>query len=188
MMIGAKDSESRYGWISMTLHWGIVISLGLSVGYAYYRGFLPRDPRDARGAAMALHSSWSWVAMVLILARMVWRLKFSRPRELNTDRRLILAHKTVVGLLNWLPWLITATGAVVIMSVTRPVPFFGFALIPGLAERDRALHRLMEDVHIWIWYLLLALAAVHIGAALWHHLVKKDDTLNRMSPLGKVSD
>ena len=46
----------------------------------------------------------------------------------------------------------------------------------------RTLHMVHTDV---FWLMLLGLAGAHIGAALWHHLMVKDDTLRRMLPWGR---
>ena len=47
---------------------------------------------------------------------------------------------------------------------------------------SKAAAELMEEIHTDVlWPTLLALVAVHAGAALWHHFREKDDTLRRMT-------
>lgn len=186
MMPGLTNSEYRYGWVAMALHWSIVVLVALSVWYAYSRGFIPRDQRDVRRAIMMIHFDWSWVLTGLALARILWRLLTPRPREINQERRLVLAHKLVVGLLAWLPILITLPGIVNVWSGGRDVKAFGITLIAGMSAKNESLHDIAEIVHVGLWYLFAAALVLHVGAALWHHFVKKDETLRRMLPWGKV--
>ena len=46
-----------------------------------------------------------------------------------------------------------------------------------LVDADPQLVRYMVQAHEWLGFLLYALLAAHIGAALWHHWVVKDGTL-----------
>jgi cytochrome b561 len=50
-------------------------------------------------------------------------------------------------------------------------------------ERDRDLADIVVIVHEWAAWTLLALAGAHAAAALWHHHVRRDDTLARMVSL-----
>lgn len=185
-MIGLSNSAARYGWVSMALHWSIVVIFAVSVWYAYSRGFIPREERELRRAIMMLHFDWSWALMVPVLARIAWRFMSTQPKDINDDKRLILAHKLVVGSLAWFPVALTLSGAGVIWAAGRDVQAFGVTLLAGLPESDRSLHDVMEVAHVGLWYLFAAVLLLHVGAALWHHRVKKDDTLNRMLPWGKV--
>ena len=43
-------------------------------------------------------------------------------------------------------------------------------------------------LHIYIGYTFSALLIAHMGAALWHHIVKKDNTLKRMTSLKELKE
>lgn len=179
----------------MAFHWAIVITLGLSIWYAYSRGFIPRkgpglDPdiqRELRRAIMTVHFDWSWVVTGLVALRIFWQFLTVKPRMINDDHRLILVHKLVIGALAWMPILLTVSGVGVIMSVARDTKAFGITVVPGFAERNEELHDIMEVLHVGLWYFFAALALLHIAAALWHHVKKQDETLKRMVPWGKVN-
>jgi cytochrome b561 len=54
--------------------------------------------------------------------------------------------------------------------------------VPGgmeTAERIFALHKAMALT-------LAGIVVIHVAAALYHHLIRRDDTLRRMLPLGRV--
>ena len=56
--------------------------------------------------------------------------------------------------------------------------------LPSIAPHDRDLHELAESMHEWLFWALVALAAAHAAAALYHHLFLGDATLARMLPRG----
>ena len=58
--------------------------------------------------------------------------------------------------------------------------WFGLFHVPQITSPDRAAARTYEDRHILFAYVLLALIAIHLGAALWHHFVRRDRVTARM--------
>jgi len=58
--------------------------------------------------------------------------------------------------------------------------WFGVLPIPDLLARDKELGNLLQLVHKGLNITLMLTLAGHVGAALWHHFVLKDDTLRRM--------
>jgi cytochrome b561 len=98
----------------------------------------------------------------------------------------MFAHKLVTGALLWLPALLTISGALAVWQAGRDVQVFGYTILTGVNPRDDFMHDLTEIGHVGLWYVFGGLLALHIGAALWHHIIKKDDTLKRMVPWGKV--
>ena len=65
-----------------------------------------------------------------------------------------------------------------------PLQWFGLFNLPSIAPHDRDLHELAESMHEWLFWALVALAAAHAAAALYHHLFQRDATLARMLPRG----
>src|SRR5262249_26148011 len=65
-----------------------------------------------------------------------------------------------------------------------PVPFFGlyFGLfeMPQIWWEDRQLSNRLLTAHLWIGIFVAILLVAHIGAALRHHLVRRDEILLRM--------
>ena len=58
--------------------------------------------------------------------------------------------------------------------------FFGLFRVPQFTSPDREAARAYEDRHILLAYVLLALIAVHLLAAIWHHFIKRDRVTARM--------
>jgi cytochrome b561 len=60
------------------------------------------------------------------------------------------------------------------------VVLFGVLPVPDLISADKALGHTLKSVHELLNYGLLALVVVHVGAALQHQFILRDDTLRKM--------
>jgi cytochrome b561 len=58
--------------------------------------------------------------------------------------------------------------------------WFGLFRVPQITSPDKAAAQTYEDRHILFAYVLLALIAIHLAAALWHHFVRRDRVAARM--------
>ena len=59
---------------------------------------------------------------------------------------------------------------------------FGLFTLPALAAPDKDAAATAFLVHAWLAWALLVLLAMHVGAALQHHFIRKDNVLARMWP------
>jgi len=171
----------RYGAGAIAFHWlvaALVVFLGvlgLSFGYI---------PREARPFWINLHVSVGLVYFALVLARLAWRAGH-RPPDLPpgigefTRRTSVATHH----LLYLLMVVVATLGVVARVWHGRSFDYGLFTLDFGLAS-DRAVFGPAERIHQFLAYGLLALAAFHAAAALWHHYVRRDGVLLRMLPGG----
>jgi cytochrome b561 len=60
--------------------------------------------------------------------------------------------------------------------------WFGVLPIPDLLDKNKELGDLLAVVHKGLNLLFVAVLAGHIGAALKHHFIDKDDILTRILP------
>jgi len=60
--------------------------------------------------------------------------------------------------------------------------WFGVLPLPDLLAKDKALGNLLETVHVALNFTLIAVLLGHVGAALKHHFIDRDDVLTRMLP------
>jgi len=58
--------------------------------------------------------------------------------------------------------------------------WFGLFRVPQFTSTDKASADFYENLHIYLAYLLIALVAIHIAAAIWHHFVRRDRVAARM--------
>jgi cytochrome b561 len=61
--------------------------------------------------------------------------------------------------------------------------WFGVLPIPDLVTKNQELGKLLQTVHLSLNLLFVAVIVGHIGAALKHHFIDRDDVLTRMLPV-----
>ena len=61
------------------------------------------------------------------------------------------------------------------------IKFFGYPL-PRLGWEDRSIYRIFNTVHVYVSHFFVVLIALHIGAALKHLFIDRDQVFQRMIP------
>ena len=167
--------------IAKGLHWLMAALLLGLLALGLYMTDLPLSPEK-----LLLYSWHKWLgvsAFLLLWCRLLWRLTHRAPAapegvSAGMARLATLGHLALYALMLLIPlsgWLMSSSKGV-------PTVWFGLWPIPDLLPRDRALGDALQLVHRALNYLLMATIAGHVAAALWHHTVRKDDTLRRMLP------
>jgi cytochrome b561 len=174
-------APARYDSTAVAFHWTIaalVVFLGAL-------GLLFDDiPRESRPFWINIHGSVGLVYFALVIARLVWRTSH-KPPDLPADigvldRRFSLAaHHLLYALMVLIP----AFGFVAYVWHGRAFDY-GFAQLNFGVASNRDVFPLAEKVHQALAYCLFGLAALHAGAALYHHFVRRNGVLLRMLPRG----
>jgi len=178
-----KVRTGRYGAAAMGLHWGMAVLIIAAWGVGHTLESLP--PGAERAAAFGLHKSVGVLVLLLVLVRLGVRSVLPQPGPLaggSAAERLItqLVHAGLYALMLAIP----LGGILMSQSGGHAVALFGLPL-PTVIGKDDDLHALFQFGHQALgWVLALALFA-HVGAALRHHLLLKDDTLRRILPGGR---
>ncbi len=171
--------NTSYTPIAKGLHWLMaVLILGL-LALGIYMHDLPLSPQK-----LELYSWHKWAGVtvfLLVWLRLAWRVTHQPPALPTAMSPLMrglahVGHAALYGLMIAIPlsgWLMSSAKGF-------QTVWFGVLPIPDLLSRDKELGHLLQEIHeVLNWLLMLTLAG-HVGAALWHHLVLKDDTLRRM--------
>ncbi|RVQ66083.1 cytochrome b [Croceicoccus ponticola] len=169
---------ARYNGVARALHWTIaVLIIGNLLG-----GFL-HDALEPFVRIMPLHKAVGLTVLALSLVRAVWRLTSKAP-PLPADMsrwETGAAHATHFAfylLIIALP----LTGWIVASAGKYPLSWFGLFDVPKLAvTRDDALYAIGHEGHELMGVMAAVLIALHVGAALRHHFVLKDNVLRRMA-------
>ena len=131
--------------------------------------------------APALHKSVGVVLFTLMLARLIWCYKQITPEYLASHSTLERkAGKLTHSALYLLTFMAMITGYLISTADGRGIEVFGLLLIPSFGAFIENQEDLAGLVHKWLAYALIALALLHALAALKHHFIDKDNTLNRM--------
>ncbi|MDX2104287.1 MAG: cytochrome b [Alphaproteobacteria bacterium] len=165
---------------AIALHWLTVLLMAFAFGLGLSLAWL-KVPEPLK-LPMFLSHEWLGVAILgVALVRLIWRRRHPPPPPLPGPawQHLVatLVHAGIYGLLIATPvvgWIAsTALGFPVVWLGVIPLPDFG---------RNMDLGWQALWVHRRLAWALGILIAMHVGAALMHHLVFRDDTLRRMAP------
>lgn len=177
-----RNSSERWGSLAQFFHWLIfLLMVGAWIAVEAHEGY-PKGS-DERAQWMMLHKAMGLSVFFLVWLRLGWRLAnpvpAPEPAAAWQLRLAGLTHVLLYGVMIAMP----AAGLLASQFAGREVSWFGLFTIPvGLAP-DKALAGALMALHKnWLWPLLLGLLVLHVGAALWHHFVRKDRTLRRMLP------
>ncbi|MGH8371684.1 MAG: cytochrome b [Gammaproteobacteria bacterium] len=176
-----RNTSARYGIVAQTLHWLIVILVLLQFLLGIKAHGLPVSLE--RLMLLARHKSIGITIFVLMLLRLAWRL-YSPPPPLPVGDSPILnvAARVSHGLLYTLLLLMPLVGWLLSSASNLSVSWFGLVSLPNLVAPNHHLAHWLLLTHQSMAWLLLALVIGHTGAALWHHLILKDNVLLRMLP------
>lgn len=168
-----NDTPSRYGLVSRLLHW----ITALLVIFQFLR-FLGKyvDPTHWINATFKpLHASLGFTLLVVVIIRLVWMFiqYSSRPRP----NQFAVVAKTAHNFMYILLVLMPLSGMAYVLSHGRAVTVFGHEVIPAFSGLWL---EILGSYHKKFAWILLILVIGHIGAALYHHFIDRDDTLKRM--------
>lgn len=176
-----KNTSSRYGTLSITLHWLMLILLIAVYATIELRELYPKGS-DPREALKAWHFMLGLSVLLLVSIRVYARLTFIEPKITPAPNPLQnfaakIVHLALYGLMIGMPIL----GWSLLSAAGKPVPFFGLELPPLIAE-NKALAKTLKELHQTIGLVGYYLIGLHAAAALFHHHIIKDDTLSRILP------
>ena len=178
--IVAGDDGTTYDGVAIALHWAtallVIVQFGSAMTWDYFS-------KATRQSMESVHISLGVLLTAVIVARLVWRLMPGHQVSsagAGWDR---LASKGVHYLLYVLLVAQAGFGFGFRWAQGHSVEFFGLFGIPGpYGELARPLRRQLHELHEWVGWAIVIIAALHAAAALYHHYVLKDRVLKRMLP------
>ena len=183
-----RPDLQRWGAVSQALHWTIALLVVAMGAIGLVLDALPRSPESFW--VYDLHKSTGLLVLVLMVARLGWRVAAGAPPPAPGLPR---AQRVAAGVTHWLLYLLVLAMPLSgwlydAASGLRPLQWFGLFVVPGPVGPDEALADAMHDWHETLFVLLAVVVAVHVAAALWHHLFRGDATLARMLPRGWLDE
>jgi cytochrome b561 len=132
--------------------------------------------------AIPIHKAIGLTVLALSLARLGWRFMWTAPAyPASMARREIAAAHAVHGVLYVLMIAMPLSGWVMASAGKYPLSWFGLFAWPKLpVAKDGGLYAIGHGFHGTGGWVLLALVAGHVAAALRHRFVLKDGILRRM--------
>lgn len=178
--MGLRNTPERYGSVAQALHWVIVLLLIGQVAVGKIAEEMP-DGFD-KLVLLARHKSVGITILALAAIRLAWRLFDRPPPPLPMPRWQLVASRTTHWGFYALLFAMPLTGWMMSSASNYPVSWFGLVQLPDFVAPDRDLKHLFEEIHETLAKALIALALLHVAAALKHHFVDRDGLLQRMLP------
>ncbi len=181
-----SSDHQRYSIVARILHWAMALMFLFMWACGYAMTTLVAEDGPLEEFLFGLHISVGVTLLGLLIARLAVRILTPPPplpAALTRFERLgsRLAH---VGLY-LLPAVVIAIGWAETDFGGHGVSWFGVAMPKVLPTRDELfgieLEDLLADLHMWLAYSMLILAAVHVAAVAKHRWVDKRDVLHRMT-------
>ena len=173
--------EARYSGRARRFHWwmfGFVLLAYVLVNLVdlFERG------TPLRRAVMQSHMLAGLVVLALVLPRLLHRLRNAPPPILPPIAawEAVLSKLTHVLLYAFL-FVQPLLGLLTAWTGGRGIgiPFTGLELPSPLVE-NHDLHELLEEVHGFVGETFYWIIGLHVVGALWHHFLRRDNTLRRM--------
>ncbi|HET7330788.1 cytochrome b [Dyella sp.] len=176
-------SPARYGLSLRITHWATVVA----VLAAYLFANMGEGSEEGGVATSGMQAmQWHYVAGIIVLLfvipRLVLRIYAPTPPIVPapgsitalTARLVHLALYVFLIVQPVLGWLQLSYGGEQVV-----VPWLDWHL-PALVHPDAQAKEIVGEVHELIGNVFYAVIALHILAALWHHFMRRDNTLKRM--------
>lgn len=171
-----KDSQDRYGIVSRIMHWAMALLIGLQLLKFFDR---INDGEHWVGETLVpTHVSFGSLLLVLIVLRILWGIsqRNQRPEQDPASAKLVKAGH---GMLYLGMLLMPITGVSIMLGNGYGLTVFGTELVARGTDIPWAAS--LGSLHSPLSWALALLIFGHIGMALLHHFVHKDDTLKRMA-------
>lgn len=171
----------RYTRTAIGLHWAVALLIFAAFPVGLYMVELPLSPTKLK-----IYSYHKWVGVTIFLlavARLVWRTTHPAPPMPASVPRW---QQAIAGATHILLYLlivaIPLSGWLMSSALGFQTVYLGVLPLPDLLEKDKLLGEQLKFLHMFLNYTLAALVLTHVGAALKHHLIDRDDILTRMLP------
>ncbi|MEZ5570485.1 MAG: cytochrome b [Halioglobus sp.] len=176
-----KNSTARYGTLSISLHWLMFLLIIAVYACIELREFFPKDS-DPRNALKTWHFMLGLSVFVLVWFRLILRLLQPTPviQPVPSAWQQWFAkvvHWALYALMIAMP----IAGWMILSAEGKPVPFYGLEL-PALIAKNKDTAHFIEEIHETVGKVGYGLIGLHAIAGLFHHYVKRDNTLSRMLP------
>lgn len=179
-----KNTEARFGSLSIALHWLMFLLLAAVYFTMEFRGIFPKGS-EGRDLMKQFHFMLGISVFFLVWVRIAAVLMTPTPKIVPTppvvqDKAAKLAHLALYLLMICTPLL----GWLLLNANGHAVPFFGLEL-PLLTGKDHAFAEQIEYWHVLIAQTGYWLIGIHTVAALYHHYIVRDNVMLIMKPGSK---
>ena len=172
------NTKTSYGSLARLFHWGIA-AIYIGMYYVAYAMMAMPDSPD-KFQLYGLHKSFGVFVLMIALTRLIWRWSNPTPGPTGGTKPwqhtlAQLVHYGLYALMLAMP----LSGYIMSVASGYDVALFGMK-VPSLVAHNPDLAKAARQAHTLISQAIMGLVGLHVAAALWHQLIRKDRTLTRM--------
>lgn len=175
-----RNTPEAFGLLTRLLHWAVAVLILFLIWLGWYMVDLSYYDRWYNDS-LHWHRALGLLVLALALIKLGWQWHSPpphaaaslKPWERSAAR---VMHRLLFGMMLGVP----ITGYLISTSAGKNIPLFAGLELPALIEVDARLRDLAIELHFWLAYATLFLAAGHAAAALKHQFVNRDGTLAKM--------
>ncbi len=174
-----RKPAGRFDLVSIGLHWLTVLLVAGQFTAALLVDQLP----EMATSMLTVHRSMGVATWLVVAGRVVWRRRFARPPPFPPSmpawqRRAATANELgLYALLLLQP--LTGLGDTLLRG--RPFQLWLWR-VPALMARDKPMSHALHSAHELGAVALAALIGLHVAAAIFHGVLRRDGVLQRMTP------
>jgi cytochrome b561 len=138
---------------------------------------------------VSIHKPLGIAILVLVLIRLALRLRYGAPAlpaDLPWPMKLAAegSHYALYALMIAMPLI----GWGMLSAAAYPVVLFGAWHLPPILPQSDSLHALLWDAHFYLAFAFFALILLHVAAALFHALVRRDGVFQAMASVSPAEE
>src|SRR6056300_2022226 len=175
------NNNHTYGLVSIFFHWlmalilivNFILGLNLEYNFQYYYEVL------------MLHNSLGILIFLLAIFRVCWRWINIRPEPLSS-KKILIKLATFIHILFYVIFFVMPLSGYLLTNLQGDIVNFFGTHLPEILERNRDIKRVVHSIHDLLGNVILAMLALHVVGALYHHYWLKDNTLKRIYFFNKI--
>ncbi|MGC1301647.1 MAG: cytochrome b [Caulobacteraceae bacterium] len=174
------SSSLRFNVTQRVLHWLMAILIlamffvGVGMVSTITSKYVP---------LLETHKTLGIGILILALIRLAVRLRYGAPAlpmDLPEPLKIgaMLSHYALYALMIGMPLI----GWAMLSASAYPVVLYGNIRLPPILPQNDGLHALLWNAHYYLAFAFFALVLMHVAAALFHALIRRDSVFQSMAP------
>lgn len=174
-----KQTGQHFSALQRALHWSMAV---LIIAMLFVGVGMVATVSRLHNSLLMLHRPLGIALLALVLLRLIVRLARGAPplpSDLPAWQRVgaHASHLALYALMIAMPligWSMLSAGG-------YPVVLFGGVHLPPIVPHDVTLYAWLRSAHTWLALVLFATVLLHLAAALFHALIRRDGVLASMA-------
>lgn len=173
-----KNTDAQYGSVAKFFHWVVFLLVAALLLVGYFMGDI--SDKATKIQVVNVHKLVGLSVLILMLLRMTWSMTNRKPSLPFGTPQWQKRIERIVHYLLYLLIIAMPLSGWVMSCAAGHVPQLGSWVFSLPVPKNEALSDFSFQVHSWLAIAIIALVSLHILAAFYHFLIKKDDIFQRM--------